>query len=190
MVRARERQAPAPFPRVPGYDPRRDLSGAGRGTVAGRTRPWHHRPVTSGPDEPQRLPTSRCCAACATAWSASTRSRWTSRPSRAACTILRRRVFAGGGPRRCVVVGIVDAAELADRFGLGRAMRALKLRLSDVVYRQMAIDAKRLETGPGGHVGATLQSSAADLIPMIDTSDKSLPGPANAQPRTRLLAAS
>jgi transposase len=70
------------------------------------------------------------------------------------------------------------------------AMRALKRRLSDVVYRQMVNDAKNVETGPGGHVGATLQSSAADLIPMIDTSDKSLPGPAEPQPRTPLLAAS
>jgi hypothetical protein len=70
------------------------------------------------------------------------------------------------------------------------AMRALKRRLSDVIYRQMVNDARHVETGPGGHVGATLQSSAADLIPMIDTSDKSLPGPAKSQPRTPLLAAS
>jgi len=70
------------------------------------------------------------------------------------------------------------------------AMRALKRRLSDVVYRQMVNDAKTAETGPGGHVGAALKSSAADLIPMIDTSDKSLPGPAKPQPRTQLLAAS
>jgi hypothetical protein len=69
------------------------------------------------------------------------------------------------------------------------AMRALKRRLSDVVYRQqMVADAKRLGTGPGGHVGATLQSSAADPIPMAGTSDKSLPGPAEPQPRTPLLA--
>jgi transposase len=70
------------------------------------------------------------------------------------------------------------------------AMRALKRRLSDVVYRQMVNDARHVETGPGGHVGATLQSSAADQIPMIDTSEKSLPGPAKPQPRTPLLAAS
>jgi hypothetical protein len=67
------------------------------------------------------------------------------------------------------------------------AMRALKRRLSDVVYKQMTADAKRLGTGPGGHAGATLQSSAADLNPMIDTSDKSLPGPAKPQPRTALM---
>jgi hypothetical protein len=71
------------------------------------------------------------------------------------------------------------------------AMRALKRRLSDVVYKQMVKDATRAGTGPGGHLGATLQSSAADPIPMIcDTSDKSLPGPAKPQRRTPLLAAS
>ena len=70
------------------------------------------------------------------------------------------------------------------------AMRALKRRLSDVVFRQMAADAKRLRTGPGGHVGATLQSSADDLNPKIDTSEKSLPGPAKDQPRTPSLTAS
>jgi hypothetical protein len=70
------------------------------------------------------------------------------------------------------------------------AMRALKRRLSDVVYRQMVIDAKQLETGPGGHTGATLQSSAADPNPKVDTSEKSLPGPAEPQPRTPLLTTS
>ncbi len=70
------------------------------------------------------------------------------------------------------------------------ALRALKRRLSDIVYKRMVADAKRLATGPGGHVGATLQSSAADLNPMIDTSEKSLPGPAEPQPRTPLPTAS
>jgi transposase len=70
------------------------------------------------------------------------------------------------------------------------ALRALKRRLSDIVYRQMVNDAKHVATGPGGHLGTTLQSSAADLIPTIDTSEKSLPGPAKPQPRTPLLAAS
>ncbi|MFC0504925.1 hypothetical protein [Micromonospora costi] len=70
------------------------------------------------------------------------------------------------------------------------AMRALKRRLSDIVYKQMIKDATKPGTGLGGHVGATLQSSAADRIPMIDTSEQSLPGPAEPQPRTPLLAAS
>jgi hypothetical protein len=47
----------------------------------------------------------------------------------------------------------------------------------------MIADAKRLATGPGGQTGATLQSSAADPIPMIETSDKSLPGRATPQPK-------
>jgi hypothetical protein len=66
------------------------------------------------------------------------------------------------------------------------ALRALKRRLSDIVYRQMVADAKLIGTGPGGHVGATLQSSAADPNPEIGTSEKSLPGPAIPQPRTTL----
>jgi transposase len=41
------------------------------------------------------------------------------------------------------------------------AMRCLKRRLSDVVYRQLRHDANRLEAGPGGHSGAALSSSAA-----------------------------
>jgi hypothetical protein len=34
------------------------------------------------------------------------------------------------------------------------------------------------DTGPGGHCGATQESSAADLPPHVGTSDKPLPGPA------------
>jgi transposase len=57
------------------------------------------------------------------------------------------------------------------------AMRALKRRLSDAVYRQMTEDAAT-GTGPGGHTGATLTSSAADPNPKTGTSDKSQPEPA------------
>jgi transposase len=65
------------------------------------------------------------------------------------------------------------------------AMRCLKRRLSDVVYRQLVADAHHgeqhaHEAGPGGHSGATLTSSAADLPPHIGTSDQPLPGPAPA----------
>jgi transposase len=64
------------------------------------------------------------------------------------------------------------------------AMRCLKRRISDAVYRQLIADARaaaeeRAETGPGGHCGASLTSSAVDLPPHIDTSDQPLPGPAN-----------
>jgi hypothetical protein len=70
------------------------------------------------------------------------------------------------------------------------AMRCLKRRLSDVVYKQMIKDTTAARTGPGGHAGATLQSSAVGPIPMVNTSEQSLPGPADRQPRTPLLAAS
>jgi hypothetical protein len=60
------------------------------------------------------------------------------------------------------------------------AVRCLKRRISDAVYRQLLADAHRLAgTGPGGHCGASLISSAVDLPPHIDTSDQPLPGPAN-----------
>jgi transposase len=58
------------------------------------------------------------------------------------------------------------------------AMRALKRRLSDIVYHQMITDARCAGTGPGGHVGAATGSSAAGLHPSAGTSEKSLPGPA------------
>jgi transposase len=58
------------------------------------------------------------------------------------------------------------------------AMRALKRRLSDIVYRQMILDAQACATGPGGHVGAATGSSAAGSHPSTGTSEKSLPGPA------------
>ena len=62
------------------------------------------------------------------------------------------------------------------------ALRCLKRRLSDVVFRQLLADARQARTGPGGHSGATLKSSAASPTPAADSSDKSLPGPANRQP--------
>lgn len=70
------------------------------------------------------------------------------------------------------------------------ALRCLKRRLSDIVYTQMRDDARRQAASPGGHPGATLQSSAADSHPDIDTSDQSLPGPATNKPRTDLAAVS
>src|SRR6476659_4707057 len=63
------------------------------------------------------------------------------------------------------------------------AMRCLKRRISDAVYRQLVADAAAataasVEAGPGGHCGASQESSAVDLPPHIDTSDQPLPGPA------------
>jgi transposase len=70
------------------------------------------------------------------------------------------------------------------------AMRCLKRRLSDVVYRTMVNDAAAAMTGPGGHPGATTKSSAAGSHPDTGSSNKSLPGPVAAEPRTTLPTAS
>ncbi len=82
------------------------------------------------------------------------------------------------------------------------ALRCLKRRISDAVYRQLLADARRnaepaaavdhiddqvgseqaeaaaVGAGPGGHCGATKESSATDLTPHVGTSDKPLHGPA------------
>ena len=71
------------------------------------------------------------------------------------------------------------------------AMRALKRRLSNVVFARMLQDQIRREAaGPGGQSGTTLQSSVTDLTPNIGPSDKPLPGPANTHPRTLVPAVS
>ena len=63
------------------------------------------------------------------------------------------------------------------------AMRCLKRRISNALYRQLRADARTAATtdanaGPGGHRGASHVSSAAGSIPHTDTSDLPLPGPA------------
>jgi len=64
------------------------------------------------------------------------------------------------------------------------AIRCLKRRISDAIYRQLVADDQRAGgTGPGGHCGATRTSSAAGFHPHTDTSDQPLPGPA--QPTLR-----
>ena len=74
------------------------------------------------------------------------------------------------------------------------AMRCLKRRLSDLVYRCMLDDAiaapSSTVTGPGGQQGNDSDSSAAGSHPHTDSSDKPLPGPARTKPRTPLPAAS
>ena len=67
------------------------------------------------------------------------------------------------------------------------AMRCLKRRISDAIYRQLVADQQRadldqvltLEAGPGGHCGASQSSSAAGSHPHTGTSDQPLPGPAH-----------
>ncbi len=62
------------------------------------------------------------------------------------------------------------------------AIRCLKRRIADVIYRQLVADAAALRedvgAGPGGHRGATQESSAAGSHPHTGTSDQPLPGPA------------
>lgn len=59
------------------------------------------------------------------------------------------------------------------------ALRCLKRRLSDVIFRHFTADAAtKTEAGPGGHAGATIESSAAGPTPAASSSEKSLPGPA------------
>ena len=70
------------------------------------------------------------------------------------------------------------------------ALRCLKRRLSNVVYRQLQHDHHRAGTGPGGHTGAALSSSAAGPTPTASTSDKSLPGPVAAKPKATSSRAS
>ena len=75
------------------------------------------------------------------------------------------------------------------------AMPALKRRLSNIVYRTMLDDAvahatASPRTGPGGHRGASLTSSAAGSRPHTGTSDQSLPGPATTKPRTTFATTS
>jgi transposase len=83
-----------------------------------------------------------------------------------------------------------DAKKAAGKTSM-EAIRALKRRLSNLVYTQMVTDQKRRESAsPGGHSGTTLQSSVTDLTPDIGSSDKPLPGPATTQPRTVLVTAS
>ena len=63
------------------------------------------------------------------------------------------------------------------------ALRCLKRRISDAIYRQLVADqqrtsAQQVNAGPGGHCGASHVSSAAGSHPLTGTSDQPLPGPA------------
>ena len=70
------------------------------------------------------------------------------------------------------------------------AMRCLKRRLSDLVYRTMLDDAiARPKTGPGGQRGHGSDSSATGSHPHTGSSDKPLHGPATCQPKTPLRKA-
>ena len=75
------------------------------------------------------------------------------------------------------------------------AMRCLKRRLSDAVYRVMVDDLAKTtkttpRTDPGGQPGNDSYSSATSSQPKASSSDKPLPGPVTTQLRTPLPAAS
>ena len=118
---------------------------------------------------------------------------------------VRHRLSRGGNRQINVVLRIMATVQLRNptegrayydrKIAAGKssneAMRCLKRRLSDIVYRTMLNDlVANKVTGPGGHRGASLQSSAAGSHPHAGSSDKSLPGPAKTQPRTPLPTAS
>ena len=112
----------------------------------------------------------------------------------------RHRLPRGGDRQLNLALHIIALTQVRMRASTGRAyydtktaagkthneaMRCLKRRLADHVWRIMIADDRRRPspaTGPGGHPGATLQSSAAGPTPNTSTSDKSLPGPASVNP--------
>jgi hypothetical protein len=64
----------------------------------------------------------------------------------------------------------------------GEARRAYKRHLANIIYARLVTTTNEALAGPGGHMRATLQSSAASPTSTTSTSEKSLPGPA-AHPR-------
>jgi transposase len=56
------------------------------------------------------------------------------------------------------------------------ALRCLKRRLSNVVYRQLLADASRQSGSPGGQMGATVTTSATGSTPTAGSSVKPQPG--------------
>ncbi len=67
--------------------------------------------------------------------------------------------------------------------------RSATRRLADHIWRTMITDERRVAANPGGHPGATLQSSAAGSTPTASSSDRSLPGPARRDSTTPCPAA-
>ena len=83
-----------------------------------------------------------------------------------------------------------DARKAAGKTSM-EAMRCLKRRLSDLVYRTLLDDlSQHATTGPGGHQGNDSDSSATGSQPHTGSSGKPLHGPADPQRRTPLPTAS
>jgi transposase len=119
---------------------------------------------------------------------------------------VRHRLSRGGNRKVNRVLHMMATVQLRTRTTEGRAyydrkvatgktpneaMRCLKRRLSDIVYRALLDDLTRhAVTGPGGHSGNDSDSSATGSQPATGSSDKSLPGPATTKPTTSLHQAS
>ncbi|MFK5636129.1 MULTISPECIES: IS110 family transposase [unclassified Ornithinimicrobium] len=118
---------------------------------------------------------------------------------------VRHRLSRGGNRQINRVLHIMAIVQLRTRTTEGRvyydrkkaagktsmeALRCLKQRLSDLVYKAMLDDLAGHTTGPGGHLGDDSDSSATGSQPAAGSSDKPLPGPATTKPRTTLPAAS
>jgi transposase len=72
------------------------------------------------------------------------------------------------------------ARKLAAGKGKKGALRSLKRRLSDAIFRTLVEDRERRQAaGPAGQSGATTKFSAANRSPMVSTSEKPLAGPAS-----------
>ena len=79
-----------------------------------------------------------------------------------------------------------DAKKAAGKTPM-ESMRALKRRLSNVVYTRMLEDQRRREAaGPGGQRGNDSDSSATGSHPRTGSSDKPLPEPAKPQSKPAL----
>jgi uncharacterized RmlC-like cupin family protein len=87
-----------------------------------------------------------------------------------------------------ILADVGDVARFADRNRFASWTGTAPLDASSAeqirhrIFRRPVADAREREvsgqgTGPGGHRGATQQSSAVDLPPPIDTSDQPLPDP-------------
>ena len=118
---------------------------------------------------------------------------------------IRHRLARKGNPQINRVIHIMATVQLrhategrayfdrrkADGKTSNEAMRSLKRRLSDIVYRHMVDDAaQHMATGPGGQSGNVSDSSATGSHPNAGSSEKPLPGPATRQPKPVLPAAS
>jgi transposase len=112
----------------------------------------------------------------------------------------RHRLPRGGDRQLNLALHIAALTQVRMRGSLGRAycdrktaagkthneaMRCLKRRLADHVWRIMIADERRTAqaASPGGQPRATLTSSAAGSTPNTSSSDKSLPGPGLRQSR-------